>query len=142
MSERNCPWCAEPVAEEARKCPHCGSGIDGGFRDPRAWHRDYPDRKVAGVCSAVADNLNVSVSLVRAGFVLLSFFHLFGVLLYAALWFVIPRAPGSGSGVDRVIDAVRTLLGEPPRPRDSKPRSTRPSDEQNGASDGWSPTRN
>jgi phage shock protein PspC (stress-responsive transcriptional regulator) len=110
-------------------------------RDPRSWHRDYADRKLAGVACAVAENLGVSVSLVRAGFVLLAFFHGFGVLLYAALWFVIPRTPGASSGVDRVIDAVRTLFGEPPRERRSPPRTARPDEGKDGASDTWSPTR-
>jgi len=140
MSEKTCPWCAEPVSEQASRCPHCGSRLEGGLRDPRSWHRDYPDRKIAGVACAVAENLGLSVSLVRAGFVLLGFFHGFGLLLYAALWFVIPREPGGSSGVDRVIDAGRALLGEAPRKRRTPPKSAS-SDARNGDSDAWSPTR-
>ena len=142
MSERTCPWCAEPVADEARKCPHCASRLEGGLRDPRAWDRDYADRKLGGVACAVAENLGVSVSLVRAGFLLLAFFHGIGVLLYAALWFVIPPAPGADSGLDRVLEAVRTLFGDPPRERRTSTRPRRPADGKDGASDEWSPTRN
>jgi phage shock protein PspC (stress-responsive transcriptional regulator) len=141
MSEKTCPWCAEAVSEEARRCPHCASRLEGGVRDPRSWHRDYPERKLAGVACAVAENLDVSVSLVRAGFVLLAFFHGIGVLLYAALWFVIPREPGAGSGFDRVVEAVRTLFGEPHRERRVPSRPARPAGDKDGASDAWSQTR-
>jgi phage shock protein PspC (stress-responsive transcriptional regulator) len=141
MSEKTCPWCAERVAEGARKCPHCASSVEGGLRDPRSWHRDYPERKLAGVACAVAENLCISVSLVRAGFVLLAFFHGFGILVYAALWFVIPREPGAGSGFDRVVDAARTLFGESPRARSAPRRKAGPGSDEDGASDGWNPTR-
>jgi phage shock protein PspC (stress-responsive transcriptional regulator) len=141
MSEKTCPWCAERVAEEARKCPHCASSVEGGLRDPRSWHRDYPERKLGGVACAVAENLGISVSLVRAGFVLLAFFHGFGVLVYAALWFVIPREPGAGSGFDRLIDAARALFGESPRERSAPRRKAGPEGGKDGASDGWNPTR-
>jgi phage shock protein PspC (stress-responsive transcriptional regulator) len=141
MSEKTCPWCAEAVSEEARKCPHCASRLEGGVRDPRAWHRDYPERKLAGVACAVAENLDVSVSLVRAGFVLFAFFHGIGVLLYAALWLVVPRQPGAGSGFDRVVEAARTLFGKPQRPRPAPPRPARPAGDKDGASDAWNPTR-
>lgn len=141
MSEKICPWCAEAVSDAARKCPHCASRLEGGVRDPRAWHRDYPERKVAGVACAVAENLGVSVSLVRAGFVLLAFVHGVGALLYAALWFVIPREPGADSGFDRVAEALRTLFGESPRERRATPRPARSAGGKDGASDAWSPTR-
>ncbi len=141
MTERTCRWCAEPVAEEALRCPHCASRLEGGLRDPRDWHRDYPERKLAGVACAVAENLGVSVSVVRAGFLLLGFFHGLGVLLYAALWFVIPREPGAASGLDRTLDAVRSLFGEPPRVRRTTSRPARAPGGKDGASDAWSPTR-
>lgn len=141
MSEKACPWCAEPVMQEARRCPHCASWIDGGRRDPREWHRDYPERKLAGVACAIAANLGVSVSVVRAGLVLLTLFHGIGVLLYAALWFVIPREPGAASGFDRMLDAARSLLGESRHERHTPPRPARTPGEKDGASDAWSPTR-
>lgn len=141
MYARTCPWCAESVSEEARRCPHCASRIEGGLRDPRAWHRDYPERRIAGVSCAVAENLGVSVSLVRAAFVILSFFHGLGVLLYAALWFVIPAEPGADSGFDRLVEAARTLLGDGPKQRRAPSRSGRPEGDDDGASDTWGPTR-
>lgn len=146
--ERRCPWCAEPVAFEARRCPHCASRIEGGVRDPREWHRGHPERKLAGVCAAVADNLGVSVSLVRAGFLLLAFFHGVGLFLYAALWAVMPSAPGEPSGADRVLSMLRGLFDDEPRPPvrrernghgDGTGRTGR--SHREGSSDAWSPTR-
>ncbi|CAG0980729.1 hypothetical protein MYXO_01839 [Myxococcaceae bacterium] len=139
MEENRCRWCAEPVAEQALRCPHCASRLEGGLRDPRPWHRAYPERKIAGVCCAVAENLGVSVSLVRAAFLLLAFFHGVGLLLYAALWFVMPDEPGGTSGSDRLLEAFRTLFGETPSRRG---RAVAARGEDDRDSDSWSPTRN
>lgn len=81
-----------------------------GLRDPGEWHRDYPGRRIAGVCASVAENLEVSVSVVRAFFVLTSFFHLTGVILYAALWVLLPAEPGQPSAFDRGVRSARRLL--------------------------------
>ena len=59
------------IAAEAIKCRYCGSRVDGPTGDSRSvteWHRDWPDRKIAGVCSAVAHHMGVSVTAVRAAF--------------------------------------------------------------------------
>ena len=74
--------------------------------------------------------------------VLLTLVHGIGLLLYAALWLALPDAPGQESGLDRLIDAVRSLLGiEPPRKGGGPPpHDDDPGDR--GSSGGWSPTRN
>jgi phage shock protein PspC (stress-responsive transcriptional regulator) len=65
-----------------------------GLRDPREWHRDYPDRKLAGVCASLAANLEVSVTAVRIAFVALTLFRGTGLLLYVLLWLLVPARPG------------------------------------------------
>jgi phage shock protein PspC (stress-responsive transcriptional regulator) len=81
------------------------------LRDPAEWTRDAPGRKLGGVCASVAQNLGVSVSVVRAAFLLLALWHGIGILLYAILWILMPPAPGRPSALDEVFDSVRRLLG-------------------------------
>jgi hypothetical protein len=79
---------------------------------------------------------------VRAAFVLVTLLHGFGAIVYLVLWFALPDAPDGTSGLDRVVDAVRTLLGIEPTHarREAPPHDDDPN--HGGSSSGWSPTRN
>ena len=81
-----------------------------GLRDPAEWTRDAPGRKLAGVCTSIAHRLGVSVTIVRAAFLLLTLVHGFGILLYAVLWMLMPPAPGVPSALEEVFDVARGLL--------------------------------
>jgi phage shock protein PspC (stress-responsive transcriptional regulator) len=85
-----------------------------GLRDPRAWHRDYAGRRVAGVCVSLARNLEVSVSAVRLAFVLLALIHGVGFVLYGVLWALLPGCPEEPAAMDRWLGATRRFLGEDP----------------------------
>ena len=80
----------------------------------RGMHRNRPERRLAGVCAAVSDQLSIPLPLVRASFLigaLIPAVNSLVILLYLALWFVTPPALGEHSGLDRGIAAVRDLLG-------------------------------
>jgi len=48
---------------------------------------------IAGVCGGLAEYLNVDPTLIRLGFVLLTFASGTGILLYLVMAIVVPRAP-------------------------------------------------
>jgi len=78
------------------------------------WHRSGPERRLAGVCTALARELDVSLPAVRGAFVLgvaLPGVRVLALGLYAALWFVTPPARGEASGLDHVVVAVEDLFG-------------------------------
>ncbi len=51
-----------------------------------------PDRIIAGVCSGIADYLNVDATVIRVIYVLLTFSTCFsGVIIYIILWLVMPE---------------------------------------------------
>jgi phage shock protein PspC (stress-responsive transcriptional regulator) len=102
-----CPYCAEDIRPEAVRCPHCRSRLGG--LDPTSWHRDQPDRRLAGVSAAVAHGLGVSLSAVRVGFVALTFFHLLGPALYGLLWLVIPSRPGEQPPFEHGVARAREM---------------------------------
>jgi phage shock protein PspC (stress-responsive transcriptional regulator) len=122
-TRRPCPYCAEDIAVQAIRCPHCRTRLS--TFDPTAWHRDYPERRVAGVAAAVAHATAVPVGAVRLGFAVLTFVHLLGPLLYGLGWLFIPRVGGAPSPVEHAFGQAESTLrrwrGGDPTPPGSVP---------------------
>jgi len=57
-------------------------------------YRSRENRMIAGICGGLGEYLDADPTVIRIVFVILALFGLFpGVLLYLALWLVIPDAP-------------------------------------------------
>jgi len=60
---------------------------------PRKLYRSKTDRKLAGVCGGLAQYFNVDATLIRVLFVVLAVLGGSGLVLYLALWIIVPNQP-------------------------------------------------
>ncbi len=91
--------------------PHGGrEGIDGAhLRDYRSLRRSSTDRKIAGVAGGLARHLDIDPLVVRVVLVVLIFFSGAGLLLYGALWLLVPEE-SDGSTILHTEDNTRNAL--------------------------------
>lgn len=69
-------------------------------RDLARLRRSSTDRHVAGVAGGLARHLDIDPVILRVGFVVLAFFGAAGLLLYAALWLLVPEEDSGRATLD------------------------------------------
>jgi phage shock protein C len=59
----------------------------------RKLYRSRTDRKLAGVCGGLAQYFNLDATLIRVLFVVLAVLGGSGLVLYLAMWIIVPNEP-------------------------------------------------
>jgi len=100
---KRCPYCGEDVRVEAIKCRWCGSLLGPTNPLTQAWHRSRDGKMIAGVCTGLAEQFSISVTILRLAFVLGTVIGGWGLLVYLVLWAIMPyrRGPGRDVVVER-----------------------------------------
>ena len=95
-----CNSCQRNIADGSRFCYNCGakqpetpSVGQVAYAAPRRLVRSRTDKKIAGVCSGLADYFELDPTVIRLVWVLLFLLGGTGLLAYIILWIVLPVAP-------------------------------------------------
>jgi phage shock protein C len=59
----------------------------------RKLYRSNTNRMLAGVCGGLAEYFNLDATLIRVLFVLLAVLGGSGLVLYVAMWIIVPKQP-------------------------------------------------
>ena len=59
----------------------------------RKLYRSRTDRKLAGVCGGLAQYSNLDATLIRVLFIVLAVLGGSGLVLYLAMWIIVPNEP-------------------------------------------------
>jgi phage shock protein C len=61
--------------------------------ESRKLYRSKTNRQLAGVCGGLAEYFNLDVTLIRVLFVLLAVLGGSGLVIYVAMWIIVPKQP-------------------------------------------------
>ena len=64
-------------------------------------YRSRTNKMIAGVCGGIGKYLNTDPTIIRLGFVVISFMSGVGVILYLALWIIVPLEGEAAANLDR-----------------------------------------
>jgi phage shock protein PspC (stress-responsive transcriptional regulator) len=103
------PQGPDPAARGADSGPRVGWD---DIRDLARIRRSRSDRKVAGVAGGLSRHLDIDPVILRVAFVVLTFFGGVGLLLYVALWLLLPEDGSDWAKIklDRRSRAVALVL--------------------------------
>ena len=108
MDAKTCNACAMEISAKATKCPYC---LTRQANAP-TMTRDLPDRKIAGVCAAVAQQLSLDPVLVRVAFAVAAILSGgMAVGIYLLLWMATPERAGERSLLTKMLDMLDGLMG-------------------------------
>jgi phage shock protein C len=85
-----CNYCGKEIQEDAFHCAYCGRRVGAPPARP-SLRRLRSDRKIAGVCSGMAEYLDVDATIVRLVWLLLAIFTGVGFIAYLIAWIVMPQ---------------------------------------------------
>ena len=86
-------------------------------------YRSKSDVMIAGVCSGLANYLDVDPTAIRLAFVLLLFLALGGFWIYVILWIIMPVEPAAGTAsveVEAKNEPATVKQVEAPKPAAAK----------------------
>jgi phage shock protein PspC (stress-responsive transcriptional regulator) len=87
-----CPYCRTENRPGSTRCAACTSWMVE--RQPvREWTRARSGGVIAGVARGLATRFGVPVAAARLAFVLATLFGLWGLVVYLALWVILPLEP-------------------------------------------------
>jgi phage shock protein C len=65
--------------------------------ETRKLYRSRSNRQVAGVCGGLAQYFNLDATLIRILFVVLAVLGGSGIVLYLAMWIIVPKEPAGAA---------------------------------------------
>jgi phage shock protein C len=65
----------------------------GAMAQTRKLYRSKTNRKLAGVCGGLAQYFNLDATLIRVLFVVLAVLGGSGLVIYLAMWILVPKEP-------------------------------------------------
>jgi phage shock protein C len=65
--------------------------------ETRKLYRSRSNRQVAGVCGGLAEYFNLDATLIRILFVVLAVLGGSGLVLYLAMWIIVPKEPSAAA---------------------------------------------